>query len=114
MAEADDQQASCAPFLKALADENRWQLVRALLAGPRTVSSLVGETGLSQYNVSKHLKVLRDTGIAEAHREGKFVHYRITPAFQSRVSSDDQSLDLGCCSFRFDAAPVSPVPEAEE
>lgn len=108
MDEAEDNSNSCTPFLKALADAHRWEFVRILLAGPRTVTSLAEETGMSQYNVSKHLKVLRETGIAESRRDGKFVHYQITPSFQSRVSADENSLHLGCCSFHFDrAAPAT-------
>lgn len=97
------QDKNCTPFLRALADENRWQLVRLLLAGPRTVSELVEAAGMSQYNVSKHLRVLRETGIVEAHREGKFVICRISSAFQNQVdSAGGHSLDLGCCCFHFD------------
>lgn len=102
MDEAADNHNSCSTFLKALADDNRWQLVQSLLDGAKTVTILVEATGLTQYNVSKHLKVLRETGILEAQREGKFVHYRIAPSFHSKVDSDNHSLDLGCCSFHFD------------
>ncbi|MCB1226956.1 MAG: winged helix-turn-helix transcriptional regulator [Verrucomicrobiales bacterium] len=92
----------CTPFLKALADENRWRLVQLLLGGGCTVSDLVTRSGLSQYNVSKHLRVLRESGIAETEREGKFVYYRIAVGFQTRVSADGRSLNLGCCTFHFD------------
>ena len=99
---SQSENSSCTPFLKAFADESRWRLVQRLLAGSTTVSDLVTATGLSQYNVSKHLRVLRETGIIEPRREGKFVRYGITQAFQSRVGEDQQSLNLGCCSFHFD------------
>ncbi|MCB1236609.1 MAG: winged helix-turn-helix transcriptional regulator [Verrucomicrobiae bacterium] len=99
MSRAED--SSCTPYLKALADESRWRLVELLIGEPKTVSDLVAATGLSQYNVSKHLRVLRETGIAGARREGKFVRYGLTPAFRKRVSADRRSLNLGCCSFHF-------------
>ena len=92
-------------ILKALADENRWRLVQVLLAGPKTVSALVEETGLSQYNVSKHLRVLREAGIVDGEREGKFVYSQITPSFQTRVNADRRSLNLGCCTFHFERTP---------
>jgi DNA-binding transcriptional ArsR family regulator len=92
----------CAPFLKALADGTRWRIVQELLAGPETVSELAERLKVSQYNVSKHLRVLRESGILETIKRGKHVHCRIVPDFQRRVAKNKNQLDLGCCVFRFD------------
>jgi DNA-binding transcriptional ArsR family regulator len=93
---------SCTPFLKALADKTRWRMVQELLSSPLTVSELAARLVVSQYNVSKHLRVLREAGIVEAARRGKHVHCRIVPAFQHRVANNKNQLDLGCCVFRFE------------
>ena len=95
----------CAPFLKALADRTRWRIVQELLSSPLTVSELAQRLSVSQYNVSKHLRVLREAGMVETVRRGKHVHCRIAPAFQDPVANNKNQLDLGCCVFRFDKGP---------
>jgi DNA-binding transcriptional ArsR family regulator len=96
----------CTPFLKALGDKTRWRIVQELLSTPITVSELSARVKVSQYNVSKHLRVLRQAGIVETARKGKHVHCSIAQAFQRRVAKDKNQLDLGCCVFRFDKSPV--------
>jgi DNA-binding transcriptional ArsR family regulator len=95
----------CEPFLKALADKTRWRMVEELLSNPVTVSELAKRIKVSQYNTSKHLRVLRAAGIVEVERHGKHVHCRIAPAFQRRMANNKNQLDLGCCVFRFDKRP---------
>jgi DNA-binding transcriptional ArsR family regulator len=95
----------CTPFLKALGDETRWGIVRELLSHPTTVSELAQRLKVSPYNISKHLRVLREAGIVEAVRRGKHVHCRIVPAFQRQVAENKNQLDLGCCVFRFERNP---------
>jgi len=80
-------------------------MVQELLSSPLTVSELAERLAVSQYNVSKHLRVLRQAGIVETDRRGKHVHCRIVPAFQHRVATNENQLDLGCCVFRFDKGP---------
>ena len=77
-------------------------MVQELLSSPLTVSELAARLAVSQYNVSKHLRVLRKAGIVEAVRRGKHVHCQIVPAFLHRVAKDKNQLDLGCCVFRFE------------
>ena len=95
----------CTSFLKALADKTRWRMVQELLFSPLTVSELAERLAVSQYNVSKHLRVLRQAGIVVAEKRGKHVHCRIVPAFQHRVANNKNQLDLGCCVFRFEKEP---------
>jgi DNA-binding transcriptional ArsR family regulator len=92
----------CAPFLKALADKTRWGIVVELLADPMTVSALAERLKVSQYNISKHLRILRKAGIVVSDRHGKHIECRIVPDFQRRVANNKNRLDLGCCVFRFD------------
>lgn len=49
----------------------RRELLDLLIAGPRTVGELVAQTGLSQPNTSRHLRVLREAGLVESHAEGQ-------------------------------------------
>jgi DNA-binding transcriptional ArsR family regulator len=95
---------NCAPFLKALADKTRWHIVQELLPGPLTVGEIAARVKASQYNVSKHIRILRNAGIVEAAKDGKHLNCQIAPAFRRKVAKDKQQLDLGCCVFRFDKA----------
>lgn len=97
----------CVKMLKALADDTRWRIVRELLVKPMTVNELTGTIEATQYNVSKHLRILREAGIVEAAKTGSYVECRVAEAFRQKISKGDQQLDLGCCTFRFDRPPKS-------
>lgn len=92
----------CIPYLKALSDENRWRIVKELLQMPLTGTDLVERLGMSQYNVSKHARVLREAGIISTQRRGKHVFFSITPGFQAGLDMERKTLSLGCCTFNFD------------
>ncbi len=62
---------------KALGEPARLQILQALRAGERTVSSLVEATGLGQANVSKHLQLLHGLGFVDRRKDGLYVHYRL-------------------------------------
>ena len=51
--------------LKAIADDNRAQILRILGDGPASAKELAGLTGMSHGKVGHHLKVLRETGFIE-------------------------------------------------
>ncbi|MBI3876047.1 MAG: winged helix-turn-helix transcriptional regulator [Verrucomicrobia bacterium] len=91
----------CVTVLKALADDNRWRMVRTLLKRPLSVSDLGDRLGISQYNASKHLRLLREAGIVVTERDGKSVMCSVAPAFRAELSRNRNRLDLGCCSFNF-------------
>ena len=62
---------------KALSEPTRLRILNALRAGEMTVSELMGETGLGQANVSKHLQLLHSLGFVERRKEGLYVHYSL-------------------------------------
>jgi len=61
----------------ALADPGRVRLVGACLDRERCVCQLVGLLGLSMPTVSRHLTVLRDAGVLDSRKDGRWVHYRL-------------------------------------
>jgi ArsR family transcriptional regulator len=67
-------------LFKALSDEVRLRIVRALSAAELSVAELVGALRLPQSTVSRHLKPLRDAGLVSARREGTSVYYHPGPA----------------------------------
>lgn len=92
----------CIPYLKALSDDNRWRIVKELLECPQAGSELVAKLGVSQYNISKHARILREAGIITTKRQGKHVVFSITPGFQAGLCVEKKTLSLGCCTFDFD------------
>jgi DNA-binding transcriptional ArsR family regulator len=63
--------------LAVLSDPMRLRLVHALFAGGKNVHALVGETGGTQPNVSRHLQTLTQAGVLARRREGAQVFYSI-------------------------------------
>ncbi len=95
----------CISVLKAMAEESRMRIVRLLLQAPLGVNAIAERLGISQYNVSKHLRVLREAGLLEVHKQGKQRLYALAPELSSRLSSNKNELELKCCTFRFDKLP---------
>lgn len=93
---------NCITMLKALADETRWRAVRVLLASPSTVGELAEKLKVSPYNASKHVRILREAGIVATEKTGKTVECRVAAEFRNQLSKNETTLDLGCCTFRFD------------
>lgn len=63
--------------LKVLAEAARLSVLNELRSGPRSVSELIADTGLSQANLSKHLQVLHTHGFVSRRRQGLFVIYQL-------------------------------------
>lgn len=95
----------CLSALRALGEPTRLRLVRSLLGGPRTVGELCLQLGLTAYNVSKHLRILREAELLEMEKQGQQHVYRLADAFRTRVDQDGRILDLGCCQFDFSRLP---------
>jgi len=91
-------------ILKALADENRLQIIHTLLNNEASVQDLSATLGIKTYNISKHLKILETSGLVRKRKEGVHRIYHITENLKSHLSSNNQVLDLGCCKFIFEAS----------
>lgn len=63
--------------LRALSDPGRMLLSRALLRGRRTTVDLAQYTGMSEPQVSRHLRRLREAGLVRTSREGRLVFYEL-------------------------------------
>lgn len=62
--------------LKALADETRLRLARLLLVHELNVGELVAVLGMGQSRISRHLRVLVESGLLTARRDGLWVFYK--------------------------------------
>jgi ArsR family transcriptional regulator, arsenate/arsenite/antimonite-responsive transcriptional repressor len=65
--------------LKALADPTRLQVIALLGAGPRCVCDLQGRIDVPANLLSHHLKVLREAGLIDGTRRGRWIDYRLRP-----------------------------------
>lgn len=63
----------------ALADPVRRDLVRALANGPARVVELTRERGISRPAVSRHLRVLLESGAVTVEDHGRERHYALRP-----------------------------------
>lgn len=95
----------CTSILKALADRTRMRLVKVLLAEDRSVNDLSEKLDLSQYNVSKHLRVLKQAGIVDMRAVAQRREYFIAKPFRKRLQREGSILDFGCCTFDFSQLP---------
>ena len=96
---------NCIVALKALGEETRLRILRLLFKEQLSVTEISGRLKISPYNVSKHLRILREAGLLEDEKQGKHRLHAVAPSLKSRVAANNNILDLGCCTFRFDKLP---------
>lgn len=65
--------------IKALADENRLAIMLALQHGEKCGCVLLEELNITQPTLSHHMKILCDSGLVNSRKEGKWMHYSISP-----------------------------------
>lgn len=62
-------------IFKLLAEPNRLKILCDLGLQCRAVSDIIESTGLSQTNVSFHLRYLREAGLVRPERRGAYIYY---------------------------------------
>ncbi len=104
----------------ALADKTRLRLLNLMREDEICVCFFSEVLEESQPKVSRHLAYLRNAGIVEARRDGKWMHYRIIKPendfatqvledilqwleSQTQMQKDYEKLAIACC------APTAPV-----
>ncbi len=95
----------CIGALKALGEENRIRILRLLLAGEQNVNAVSETLGISPYNVSKHLAILKAAGLVACRKEGRERLYAVAEDYRLKLADGQKVMDLGCCSFRLDQLP---------
>ncbi len=63
-------------YCKALADETRARLVNVLLEYELNVGEIVQVMEMGQSRISRHLKILSDSGLVDVRRDGLWAFYR--------------------------------------
>jgi DNA-binding transcriptional ArsR family regulator len=70
---------------RMLSDSTRLAILRTLMQGERNVTEVVEETGRTQANVSKHLKMLAGVGLVSRRKDGLQVFYRLEDPLVERL-----------------------------
>jgi ArsR family transcriptional regulator len=117
-------------FFQALGDATRLRLLNLMGGQELCVCYFVEILNQPQPKISRHLAYLRRAGIVEARREGKWMHYRITPPAdtgaaellrqtlawlkQDRAMQADRArLGKACCTpAKFVTLQAAPAPTA--
>ncbi len=71
---------SAAAGFSALGDPIRLRILNELADGQRCVCELLEEIDIAANLLSYHLRVLREAGLVEAFRRGRWVDYALAPA----------------------------------
>jgi len=64
-------------MLKAVADENRLQMIKLLSCKNLCSCHFVNILEISQPNVSHHLKILKEAGLIKASKRGRWIDYSL-------------------------------------
>ncbi|HEY3872003.1 MAG TPA: metalloregulator ArsR/SmtB family transcription factor [Actinocrinis sp.] len=86
--------APAAALFRSLADPTRLAIVRRLAVDEARVTDLVGELGLAQSTVSKHLSCLRECGLVDSRPVGRASVFTLTqPALVELLRAAEAVLD---------------------
>jgi DNA-binding transcriptional ArsR family regulator len=95
----------CMAVLKALSEMNRLRIMRLLLKEQLGVNAIGRRLRISEYNVSKHLRILREAGLLAMEKSGRQRLYGVAPCLKDELAANRNVLELECCTFRFDKLP---------
>ncbi len=74
-------------FFAALADRTRLRLLNLMGEDELCVCFFAEIFGTNQPKISRHLAYLKRAGLVAARREGKWMHYRVTPP-ESKIAAE--------------------------
>ena len=96
---------NCIAALKALSEGTRLRILRLLFKEQLNVTDISERLKISQYNVSRHLRIMREAGLLETEKRGQQHLYSVASHLKSQMAANNRTLDLGCCTFRLDKLP---------
>ena len=73
-----------ANIFKALSDDTRLRVIKLLQERELCVCELMQVLDMSQPRISRHMSVLKNAGLVEDRREGKWVHYSLRKETQEK------------------------------
>ncbi|ADQ15396.1 ArsR/SmtB family transcription factor [Halanaerobium hydrogeniformans] len=79
-------------MLKALADENRLMMIELLSYNSMCSCHFVEELEISQPNVSHHLKILKEAGLINATKRGRWIDYSLNTESIELIKAEINSI----------------------
>ena len=80
-------EVDAAPLLAVVADPVRWRILAGLSDEPRCVCAIQDDVEISASLLSYHLKQLREAGLVEATRRGKWIDYTLADDAHERLAA---------------------------
>ncbi|SRR5258706_9580606 len=79
-------------FFSALADRTRLRLLNLMRDGEVCVCFFAETLGTNNPKISRHLSYLKRAGLVTGRREGKWIHYRLSPPKDPQAAKLFESL----------------------
>jgi len=73
-------------LFKALADQNRLQILESLQEGEKCACVLLEELNIAQSTLSHHMRILVDAELVNYRKDGKWMHYSLRKEAKDSVS----------------------------
>ena len=85
------------PILKAISDETRLKIIDMLSCGEMCACDILEEFSISQSTLSYHMKILAESGLVNADRDGAWMRYTLNKdktnkiiSFLTQITSDKE------------------------
>ena len=98
-----------AQVFKAFCDETRIMVLSHLKDGEQCACVLLERVSVSQPTLSHHMKILVESGIVDARKEGKWMYYSISQSGSEKaiallkeltaVNANDSEINKECCAW---------------
>ena len=93
-----------AKIMKAFCDENRLTILRLLCTGEKCACRLQEALNIGQSTLSHHMKILCESGVVVARKEGKWTYYAIDKTRSDEAAAmltrytkvQNDARDIGC------------------
>ena len=79
--------ATCVALAKALSDENRLRILMALRGRELCICQLIAMLKLAPSTVSKHISLLKQAGLVDSRKQGRWIYIRLSEAEASPVAA---------------------------
>ena len=70
---------------KALGDPTRRRILELLRAGENSAGELAAQFGTTHATISHHLSVLRDAGLIDDEKRGKYIYYSLNTSVMEDI-----------------------------
>lgn len=86
-------------IFKALADESRLRILSQVLKAEMCVCEIEQCLGLTQSNASRHLNILKNSGILDSYKNAQWTYYKISDEFINNNKELYDYLKIKICTM---------------